>query len=72
MNTQTRRDWNDRMADSGRWDQVRGKIREEWAEVTDQHLEEARGNFEQLVGKIKETTGETADKIERKLQEITS
>lgn len=71
MATQTR-DWNDRMADAGRWDQVRGKIREEWADVTDQHLEQARGNFEQLVGKIKEVTGETADKIERKLNELTS
>ncbi len=60
-------DWNDKLADSGRWDQVRGKIREEWADVTDQDLEQVRGNFEQLVGKIKEKTGETADAIQRKL-----
>lgn len=62
-------DWNDRLADSGRWDQVKGKIREQWGDVTDQELEQARGNFEQLVGKIKEKTGETADAIERKLRD---
>ncbi len=72
MDTNTTYDWNDRMAEAGRWDQVRGKIREEWAEVTDQHLEQVRGNFEQVVGKIKEVTGESADTIERKLREWTS
>ncbi len=72
MHTDKSYDWNDRLADTGRWDQIRGKIREEWAEVTDQHLEEARGNFQQLVGKIKEVTGETANTVETKLKEWTA
>lgn len=63
-------DWNDRLADEGRWQQVRGAIRQTWGELTDQELEQARGSWDRLVGVIKEKTGETADSVERKLQEI--
>ncbi len=61
--------WQDRLADQGRWDQARGKIRETWGDVTDQEMEESRGSWEQLVGKIKEKSGETSDAIEAKLRE---
>ncbi len=63
-------DWNDRLQDEGSWNQIKGKIREEWAELTDQELEEARGNWEQFKGFLQEKTGETADTIERKLDEV--
>ncbi len=62
-------DWKDRLQDDGTWQKTVGKIREEWAEVTDQELEEARGNWEQLVGTIKQKTGETAETIEAKFAE---
>jgi uncharacterized protein YjbJ (UPF0337 family) len=62
-------DWNDRLADEGRWQQVHGRIRETWGDVTDDDLDNARGNWDRLVGTIKERTGEAADAIERKLRE---
>jgi uncharacterized protein YjbJ (UPF0337 family) len=51
----------------GRWDELKGRIRETWGELTDNDLEKVRGNFEQLVGLIKERTGATAQEIERVL-----
>jgi uncharacterized protein YjbJ (UPF0337 family) len=62
-------DWNDRLRDEGTWDRVRGNIRAEWGDLTDQEVEQARGNWEQFVGTVKQKTGETADAIERKLEE---
>jgi len=62
-------DMSDRLADEGRWDQVRGRIRETWGDVTDDDIDSTRGNWDQLVGRIKERTGESADAVERKLRE---
>ncbi|HEY7704060.1 MAG TPA: CsbD family protein [Acidimicrobiia bacterium] len=63
-------DWEDRLADEGRWQQARGRIRKMWGKLTDQELEEARGSWDGLVGKIKEVTGETTDSVQTKLQDI--
>lgn len=65
-------DWNERLQDEGTWDRVKGNIRTEWGDLTDQETEQARGNWEQFVGTVKEKTGETADAIERKFKEWTS
>jgi uncharacterized protein YjbJ (UPF0337 family) len=51
----------------GRWDQLKGKVRQTWGEITDDDLDVAEGNFEELVGLIKERTGETSEEIEEKL-----
>jgi uncharacterized protein YjbJ (UPF0337 family) len=52
----------------GRWDQLKGKVKQTWGEITDDDLDVAEGNFDELVGKIKEQTGETREEIERKLE----
>jgi uncharacterized protein YjbJ (UPF0337 family) len=61
MKEATRQKWE------GRWDQLKGKARKLWGQLTDNELEKAKGNFQQVVGIIKERTGETEEEIERKL-----
>ena len=51
----------------GRWDQLRGKARSLWGSLTDDDLQKVKGNYEQLVGVIKEKTGKTREEIEREL-----
>jgi uncharacterized protein YjbJ (UPF0337 family) len=51
----------------GRWDELKGRVREKWGVLTDNDLEKARGNLDQLVGLIKERTGATIQEIEREL-----
>ena len=53
----------------GRWDQVKGKARQAWGHLTDDDLDVAEGNFEELVGRIEERTGETAEAIRNRLEE---
>ena len=51
----------------GRWDQLNGKVKQTWGDMTDDDLDVAEGQYDELVGRIKEQTGETQEEIERKL-----
>ena len=61
-------DWNNRLADEGRWQNARGRIRQTWGDMTDDEIDTARGSWDRLVGAIKEKTGEAADTIDDKLR----
>jgi uncharacterized protein YjbJ (UPF0337 family) len=52
----------------GSWNQIKGKLRERWGQVTEDELEEARGNADQLVGLIQQRTGEARGEIEAYLE----
>jgi uncharacterized protein YjbJ (UPF0337 family) len=49
----------------GRWDQLKGKAKQKWGDLTDDDLDVAEGNYEEMVGKIKERTGETEENVRR-------
>lgn len=46
----------------GRWEQLKERAKETW-EITDDDLDVAEGNYEELIGRIKERTGETEERI---------
>ena len=54
----------------GKWKQLRGKVREEWGELTDDELDQIAGKRDQLVGKIQEKYGYTRDEAERQVNEF--
>lgn len=60
-------DESTKMKWEGRWDQLKGKAKQTWGDLTDDQLDVAEGNYDELVGKIKEETGETQEEIEAKL-----
>ncbi|MEX2622328.1 MAG: CsbD family protein [Acidimicrobiia bacterium] len=51
----------------GRWEQLKGKARQAWGNLTDDDVDVVEGNFEELVGRIKERTGESAEEIRSRL-----
>ncbi len=53
----------------GRWDQLKGKIQQTWGDITDDDLDIAEGNYEELIGRVKERTGESAEEIEARLND---
>jgi uncharacterized protein YjbJ (UPF0337 family) len=53
----------------GRWDQLKGKAKRTWSELTDEDLDVAEGNYDEFVDRIKERTGESAEEIEGRLEE---
>lgn len=54
----------------GKWDQLRGRIKEAWGSLSDNDLDRTEGRWDQLVGVIKERTGESTEEIERKLGDL--
>jgi uncharacterized protein YjbJ (UPF0337 family) len=52
----------------GRWNQLKGKVREKWSRLTDDDVGQIQGNFQQLVGKVQERYGKTRDEAEREVK----
>ena len=55
----------------GQWNEVKGKIREKWGQLTDNDLPQFRGNIDQLVGVIQRKTGDTREAVEDYLNQVT-
>lgn len=51
----------------GNYKQIRGKIKVEWAKLTDDDLAYADGKLDQLVGKIQHLYGTTREEIQKKI-----
>lgn len=52
----------------GSWNQIKGKLRERWGQISEDEFEEAHGNADQLVGLIQQRTGEMRSEIEAYLE----
>lgn len=61
MSSGTKQKWQ------GRWEQLTGRVKSIWAEITDDEVGRVEGDYERLVGVINERTGESREAIERKL-----
>lgn len=55
---------------SGKWKQLKGKLRAQWGKLTDDELDQARGNTEYLIGKVQEHYGITREEAKRQIDEI--
>ncbi|MCB0071442.1 MAG: CsbD family protein [Caldilineaceae bacterium] len=51
----------------GKWNQLKGSVREQWGKLTDDDMDKAQGNYEQLVGVIQERYGYARDRAEREV-----
>jgi uncharacterized protein YjbJ (UPF0337 family) len=56
----------------GNWNEIKGKIHEKWGQLTQDDLQKAKGNVDQLVGVIQRKTGEARDRVEQFLNDLTA
>jgi uncharacterized protein YjbJ (UPF0337 family) len=56
----------------GNWNEIAGKLRSKWGQLSNDDLEKFKGNTSQLVGLIQRKTGEARDKIETYVDELTA
>jgi len=58
----------------GKWKEMRGQIKEWWGKLTDDDLEQAAGNAEQIVGLLQQKYGYTRQRAEeefnRRIKEV--
>ena len=56
----------------GQWNQLKGKVKEKWGQLTDDDLNVGGGNLDQVIGKIQSRTGEGREAIEKFFGTLTS
>jgi len=54
----------------GNWNEIKGKIRTHWGQLTDEDLPQFHGEVDRLVGTIQRKTGEGREAIEKYLNEL--
>ena len=54
----------------GQWKQIQGRIKNAWGELTDDDLARTEGDWDKLVGKIQERTGQVREDVERGLNNL--
>jgi len=47
----------------GKWNQVKGKFKQEFADITDDDLMYAEGKSDELLGRLQEKTGKTKEQL---------
>lgn len=53
----------------GNWKQFRGRVKEEWGELTNDDLDVVEGKRTALVGRIQERYGKQRDEAEREVDD---
>jgi uncharacterized protein YjbJ (UPF0337 family) len=48
----------------GDWNIIKGKLKQQWADLTDDDLQHADGKMDELVGRIQRRTGQSREAIE--------
>jgi uncharacterized protein YjbJ (UPF0337 family) len=54
----------------GKWQQVKGEVKQRWGKLTDNDLKEMEGNLDIAVGKLQERYGTSRDQAEREWNEF--
>ena len=52
----------------GKWNEIKGKLRQKYAELTDDDLQYAEGQDEELVGRIQQKTGRAKDEVRAEIR----
>jgi uncharacterized protein YjbJ (UPF0337 family) len=60
----------ERRQDEGLLQNIRGKIKEAWGNLTDDDFDKAEGKVDQLVGTIKQKSGESEESIRERLNSM--
>ena len=56
----------------GKWNQIKGKIRSTWGELTDNEVEQAKGNVEMFVGTVQAKYGGETENIRKTFNDFVS
>jgi uncharacterized protein YjbJ (UPF0337 family) len=55
---------------AGTWDQVKGRAKKAWGELTDDDFTKAEGSVDKLYGVIQKRFGDTKEAIKTKLDQL--
>jgi uncharacterized protein YjbJ (UPF0337 family) len=53
----------------GNWEQLKGSVKKQWGKLTDDHLDEIKGDKQKLAGRIQELYGIKREEAQKKVDE---
>lgn len=53
----------DRLEIKGRWNEMKGKVKQHWGNLTDDDLQYTEGKEDELIGRIQKKTGSTRQEV---------
>ncbi|WP_397383346.1 CsbD family protein [Prosthecobacter sp.] len=56
----------------GDWNITKGKLKQKWAQLTDDDLQNIEGKEEELIGRIQKRTGQTREVVEHAIKGTSS
>lgn len=54
----------------GNWNELKGKLKEKWGELSDDDLERIQGKRDQLIGALQKAYGKARLEVERELADF--
>lgn len=54
----------------GKWDQIKGSVKEQWGDLTDDELTEVSGSRDKMAGKLQERYGWSKTEVDEKMNEF--
>lgn len=54
----------------GQWQELKGKVKEKWGQLTDDDLTEIKGRRDQLIGRIQQRYGLERDRAEAEVHDF--
>jgi uncharacterized protein YjbJ (UPF0337 family) len=60
----------DRLSVKGNWNEMKGKLKQKWGNLTDDDLTFREGQEDEMVGKIQKRTGQTREEIIRYINSL--
>ena len=60
----------DKLEIKGKWNQVKGKFKQKYADLTDDDLTYVEGKEDELVGRLQEKTGKTREEVIKEINSL--
>lgn len=54
----------------GKWEEVKGKVKQAWGKLTDDDLKQIEGNQQEIFGKLQKHYGYTKDQAEKAVRDF--
>lgn len=54
----------------GKWNQVKGKIKQKYGKLSDDDLSYSEGKFDEMLGRLQEKTGKSKEILKREIESL--
>lgn len=55
---------------NGHWNEIKGKIKQQWGKLTDDEISQIQGNYDELEGSLQKNYGYKKDEAEREIKQF--